>query len=54
MVSGGTRLLALEMHLLFFIWVRNLFEVLSFKFVYFMLQLSNFNLHVSRFSSFLS
>jgi hypothetical protein len=44
MTSGGTRLLALEMHLLFFIWVRNLFEVLSFIFVYFMLLLSNLKL----------
>jgi hypothetical protein len=32
MIYGGTRLLDLEMHLLFFIWVRNLFEMLSFIF----------------------
>jgi hypothetical protein len=51
MTSGGTRLLALEMHLLFFIWVRNLFEVLSFIFVYFMLLLSNLKLFFPDFHS---
>jgi hypothetical protein len=44
MTSGATRFLALEMHLLFFIWVSNLFELPSFIFVYFMLVLSNLKL----------
>ena len=37
MIYGGTRLVNLEIHVIFFIWVRNLVKVLSFVFVYFMI-----------------
>ena len=30
MTYGGTRLVALKIHVIFFLWVRNLVEVLSF------------------------
>ena len=35
MTYGGTRLVALEILVIFFLWVRNLVEVLSFVFAYF-------------------